>query len=51
MSVYIGVHPGGHDQESVARQVKKMYIGVGGVARRVKKMYASVNGLAKLVVG
>lgn len=32
---------------SVARKVKKMYIGVNGVARRVKKAYIGVGGKAR----
>ena len=31
-----------------AREVKKMYIGVGGVARKVKKGYIGVGGVARL---
>lgn len=36
---------------SVARKVKKMYIGVNGVARRVKKAYIGVGGKARCFFG
>lgn len=35
-------------ETSVARKVKKMYIGVDGVAHKVKKAYIGVDGVARL---
>ncbi len=34
--------------QGVARQVKKIYLGVNGVARQTKKGYIGVNGVARL---
>lgn len=33
--------------KSVARKIKKMYIGVSGVARKVKKAYIGIGGKAR----
>lgn len=37
--------------QEVARRVKKMYVGIGGVARKIRKMYVGVNGVARKVFG
>lgn len=38
----------GEPGDGIARQVKKMYVGVGNTARKVKKGYIGVNGVARL---
>lgn len=45
MTWYVG------NSSSVAKKVKKVYVGVNGVARKVKKLYVGVNGIARKVFG
>lgn len=45
--VYVGVSNPDGEGSSVARKVKKMYLGVEGTARKVKKGYIGVGGVAR----
>lgn len=45
MALYIG------NSSSVAKKMKKLYVGVNGVARKVKKLYVGVAGIARKVFG
>lgn len=41
----------GNTYSSVARKVKKLYVGVDGVARKIKKGYVGVGGVARPFMG